>query len=54
MITGSFIAGMVVAFIKGWLMALVVLASIPGVILGWYFLVRVTVGKKKIEDEAYS
>ena len=45
MILSMFITGVTIAFVKGWLMTLVVMVSIPFVIFGWYLFSKATIVK---------
>jgi hypothetical protein len=45
-----FITGLVISFVKGWLMAIVVFASLPFVILGYYLFYK----NNKIKDSELS
>jgi len=48
MILATFIAGLILAFVKGWLMAFAILIVLPLVIFGWILMVRVTTSKNSI------
>ena len=48
------VAGFVFAFIKGWLMALVVIATLPALAISGYFYMSVIINKNKIQEKQYS
>lgn len=47
------ISGMVVAFVKGWLMALVLLSTFPVIVFSMYLYMRNVQNKHKHEESSY-
>ena len=41
MALGSLVAGFIIAFVKGWLMAFVIIAVLPAIGMGGYFYMAV-------------
>lgn len=48
------IAGFIFAFIKGWLMALVVLSTLPALGISGFFYMSVLINKNKNQEKQYS
>lgn len=51
---GSLLAGFIIAFIKGWLMALVIICSLPAIGLGGYFYMYTITNQDKQLQKEYS
>jgi ATP-binding cassette subfamily B (MDR/TAP) protein 1 len=54
MTIATLIAGFIFAFITGWLMTLVVLATIPALGIAGYFYIKVIGEKDKKEQKSYA
>jgi hypothetical protein len=54
MTLAMFVAGFIIAFIKGWLMTLVVLTSIPALGISGYFFITVIQAKDKVLEKDYA
>ena len=54
MTIAMFIAGFVIAFVYGWLMTLVVIASLPGIAIGGMMYANATAQKDKDGEKDYS
>jgi len=54
MTLAMFVAGFVIAFIKGWLMTLVVLASLPAMAIGGYLFSKSAEKKEKELEKHYA
>jgi ATP-binding cassette subfamily B (MDR/TAP) protein 1 len=54
MTIATLIAGFVFAFVTGWLMTLVVLATIPALGIAGYFYISVIGNKDKNEQKSYA
>jgi ATP-binding cassette subfamily B (MDR/TAP) protein 1 len=48
MVLSMLISGLVIAFSKGWLLALIILATMPIVFFGWYLVIRISTKKNKV------
>ena len=54
MTIAMFIAGFVIAFVYGWLMTLVVLASLPGIAIGGMLYASATAQKDEDGEKEYA
>ena len=54
MTVGMLIAGFIIGFVKGWLLAVVVLAVIPALGIAGFLYMRVIQNKDKRQKEAYA
>ena len=49
---GSLLAGFIIAFIKGWLMALVIIGSLPAIALsGYFYMLSVASQDKQLQKD---
>ena len=54
MTVAMLVAGFVFAFVTGWLMTLVVLATLPALAISGYFYMKVISDKDKVQEKKYS
>ena len=53
MTVATLIAGFIFAFVTGWLMTLVILATIPALLISGFFYMKVITEKDKDEQKNY-
>lgn len=54
MTSAMMIAGIVIAFVHGWLLSLVLLATLPFLIYAYYIYGKASANKNKVEEDAFA